>query len=105
MTGPKRLEDDPPAGTAISDVGGEAELIERLSAAQRTKLEANRGKRHWLDAEVTDGYLWGRLLDEVDELQRAVEGGYGDPWLEAADVANFAAFLADRGQRRQDGAA
>lgn len=87
-----RFEDIAPTSTAISDVGGEVELADRLRSEMLVKLEANRGKRHWQDAEFY--YLFSRLTEEVLELKEAWDNG-GDVWAEAADVANFAAFIAD----------
>lgn len=91
-----RFEDDAPDGTRISDIGGEKELADRLHRHMLAKLEANRGKRHWQDA--TQMYLVERLHQEVVELLVAVSNG-DDPWPEAADVANFAAMIADNASR------
>jgi hypothetical protein len=72
------------------------QLISDMSGAMRRKLAANRHKRHWLDPEVTDSYLLGRLKEEIIELEYAILAGEAR-WPEAADVANLAAMLADRG--------
>lgn len=90
-----RLEDNPPVGVRISDVGGERALVRALARNMEEKLVENRGKRHWRTPDVSDEYLLGRLREEVDELEDALFDG-NDAWLEAADIANFAAMLADR---------
>ena len=94
----KRLEDQPAVGHAISDVGGGRALVDRLSAAQLSKLALNRHKLHWRDASVPEAYLAERLMEEVLELLSA-DGP--EAWAEAADVANLAAMIAER---RRDGA-
>lgn len=92
-----RLEDDAPAGRRISDIGDETALADGMRAAMLRKLERNRGKLHWRDAEVRDTYLINRLREELMELEEAVASGSAQrTWDEAADVANFAAMLADR---------
>jgi hypothetical protein len=82
-------------------VGGEHQLVVTLGSWMRAKLARNRGKLHWRSPRVTDGYLLDRLEQEVRELRAAV---YADVphsiWAEAADVANFAAMLADRSYAR-----
>ena len=103
----ERFEDVAPDGRRISDVGGESALIEALASAMQSKLAKNRGKRHWQDAAPT--YLIDRLRQEVEELEQAI-GGYleegsadeDDVWNEAADVANFAAMLADNATGRSE---
>lgn len=70
-------------------------LIQTLSGYMRKKLLANQHKPHW--RTHTDGHLESRLLEEEYELYEAIlkkddEGA----WLEAADVAIFAAFRADK---------
>ena len=93
-----RLEDDAPIGRSISVVGGEIGLVSELGRRQISKLTMNRDKLHWLDSSVPISYLIGRLVDEVSELVDAVTQGLSgwDVWGEAADVANFAAFVADK---------
>jgi malate synthase len=86
-----RLEDTGPA----HDEFAENALVVRMAARMRTKLAANRHKRHWRDPEVTDAYLLERLREEVTELEYAIMAGEAR-WPEAADVANIAAMLADR---------
>ncbi len=91
-----RLEDDPPVGHAIRDIGGESSLVSRLADVQLNKLLANSHKLHWLDSTVTDEYLVQRLLEEIDEL---VASSGRDAWGEAADVASLAAMIADRREK------
>lgn len=76
-------------------------MVSRLAAAQRDKLSRHRDRAHWR--------LWGddrfyleRLIGELLELQAAILAGRppAEVWSEAADVANFAAMLADRHERR-----
>jgi hypothetical protein len=74
-----------------SDWRDEAELVGKLSATQLGQLERNRHKVHWRAEDVTLDYLIRRLHEEVGEL---VENPTS--WEEAADVANFAAMIADR---------
>ena len=88
-----RLEDTP--GDEIRTEREDNALIAQLGQAQYQKLAANRHKRHWLDPEVTDAYLLGRLKEEVAELEYAIMAGESR-WPEAADVANLAAMIADR---------
>ena len=88
-----RLEDTP--GDEIRTEREDNALISDMAANMRSKLIANRHKRHWLDPEVTDAYLLGRLKEEVAELEYAIMAGESR-WPEAADVANLAAMIADR---------
>ena len=88
-----RLEDTP--GDETRTEREENSLVEDMATNMRRKLAANRHKRHWLNEEVTDAYLIGRLREEVDELEAAVAAGE-ETWPEAADVANLAAMIADR---------
>lgn len=83
----------------ISTEKDEAEMVTRMADAMRAKLALNRGKLHWEESEM--GYLMARLNDEVEELRREV----GDIFTsdraekvraEAADVANFAAMIAEK---------
>lgn len=78
----------------------ELDLVSKLSAAQFDKLEANRGKDHWLNAPSYD-YLFHRLGEEVGELYAAIRNNE-DAWSEAADVANFAAFIAELQETLRD---
>lgn len=73
-------------------------LVERLSRFQRAKLTIHSNDReHWREWGQDDFYLM-RLLGETVELMSAISEGQtpAQVWREAADVANFAAMLADR---------
>lgn len=73
-------------------------LADHMATTMERKLAENRGKLHWRHPSVDEGYLIVRLVEEVAELIEVVTVGVidGDAWSEAADVANFAAMLADR---------
>lgn len=78
----------------------EQRLAARMHREMLAKLRQNHSKPGWKYSrdELDDGtwYLICRLKEEVGELTRASCGR--DPaaaWKEAADVANFAAMLAD----------
>jgi hypothetical protein len=59
------------------------------------KLRANDHKGGWEDDYLND--LFKRLLEEVEELRREVKERNGLSIIdEAADVANFCLFIADR---------
>lgn len=76
-------------------------MVERLGQEQLRKLAAHRDRQHWL---ATDRwFLLERLREAVDELEQALAEGE-DPWAEAADVANFAAMLADQVEPTTGGA-
>jgi hypothetical protein len=53
-------------------------------------------RKHWKDCKL--GYLSNRLHGEALELDQAIYRFKGEPtmWEEAADVANFAAMMADK---------
>ena len=70
-------------------------LILTLSGYMRKKLLANQHKPHW--RSNTDEQLDDSLRDEWWELGEAIAGSnVEEAWLEAADVAIFAAFRADK---------
>jgi hypothetical protein len=71
----------------------EAELVGKLSATQIGQLERNRHKNHWRSEDLSLDFLIGRLREEVEELIANPSS-----WEEAADVANFAAMIADRSE-------
>ena len=71
----------------------EAALAGRMAHEMIVAMEPHHDRRHW--QRSSSEYLLGRLEDELDELRKAVEDG-GNVWKEAADVANFAAMIADR---------
>lgn len=73
-------------------------LVMDLQKWMQSRLELNVHKGdNW--QECAPVWLLGRLQEEVNELCDAVFGrGRSNPalvWAEAADVANFAAMLAD----------
>ena len=79
------------------------EYKEKMRAAMLQKLEENRGKAHWREAHLY--FLLEELRSEVDELERLTIEPLlpgEDPWKEAADIANFAAMVADRLQTSHD---
>lgn len=93
-----RFEDETgPMGTSTDEQ--ERGLVEYLGIWQRTKLKLSRvrKKRHWLEDDVEYEYLFDRLVEEVEELREAVahEKDHVAVWSESADVANFAAMIAD----------
>ena len=70
-------------------------LVDWFAAAMLKKLNANRPKGGW-DA-TPNGALFARLKEETAELSAAVSAGksVAEVLGEAADVANFALFIAD----------
>ncbi len=89
-------------GKWISDVVDETAILSDLGSACRNKLAENRGKVHWLDGSVSVADLVQGFEDEVVEFLDAVlEDGEATPdpasvMSEAADVANFAAMIAQK---------
>ncbi len=76
----------------MSNPQEEYALAGRMGHEMILKLRTNSTRPHW---EHTQGaFLFARLREEVIELLHAVERGE-DSWQEAADVANFAAMIAD----------
>ena len=80
----------------------EAALLRRFTDVMREKLEENTYKSSW--REMTTSSLMRRLIQETEELALAliVFARTGDPFevtREAADVANFAAMIADVADR------
>lgn len=70
----------------------EKALVRWFTGWMETNLEANRHKGGWRHRDD----LFDRLREEVEELSDALEQGTAaDVVAEAADVANFAMFLAD----------
>jgi len=78
----------------MSTENQENNLITILSQVCLEKLEENRHKKHWNEFEIM--WLFDRIEEEIKELKKAVISGKPviDVWREAADVANFAAFIA-----------
>jgi NTP pyrophosphatase (non-canonical NTP hydrolase) len=73
----------------------EIQLVPWFAAAMAERLDANSYKRGW--ASMSPRRLLVRLKQETAELQRALAAGRpaADVVREAADVANFAAMIAD----------
>jgi len=67
----------------------------RFAEAMAMELENNSHKTGWY--QCSDAWLLKRLRQEVGELERAIQQAkpLKDVISEAADVANFAYFLAD----------
>lgn len=74
----------------------DAEVVSDLSADMLLKLRHNKQKAHW--STVSNDWLLTRLKEEVSELECALESGEGIVY-ECADVANFAAMIADNVRR------
>lgn len=73
----------------------EALALARLQAVQARKLRANRFKGGWRSMQT--GSLLSMLHDEVRELDDAMRSNDpGAAIAEAADVANFCAFIVDK---------
>jgi NTP pyrophosphatase (non-canonical NTP hydrolase) len=72
----------------------DTQLVQNLSSHQLTKLQCNSHKCHWRKVGLDELFYGLRL--EMEELEEAVAIGKVDEvWKEAADVANFAAMIAD----------
>lgn len=82
----------------------EAEAVQWFVGQMLAKLRLpeNQAKESWLS--MSDRDLLFRLSDEVSELLVSIQRGDPDREViqEAADVANFAMFIADK--RRRGGA-
>ncbi len=66
--------------------------VGRFANRMEQRLQANAHKGGWMDEDPY--WLMKRLLEEVGELQKALEKGHG--WdREAADVANFAMMVSE----------
>ena len=73
----------------------EKELAETLHLFCLEKLQENRGKPHW--SELNTESILTLLTIEISELISAIDNNLPkeEVWREAADVANFAAMIAD----------
>lgn len=72
----------------------EAAIVSRMAYEMQAKLAQHSDRPHWRTSEK--GYLFERMVEEGAELLDAINRGTADEvWAEAADVANFAAMLAD----------
>ena len=70
-------------------------VIDDLHKAIDIKFEANHHKGTWRN--MSDHEVLFRLSEEINELVEAVRlGDYDNAILEAADVALFAVFFADK---------
>jgi len=79
----------------VSRIEDEQRIVRDLGIVQLGKLRANKHKPDWQAESVDD--LFAFLLLEVEELRAALLiGKRAHVALECADVANFAAMLADR---------
>lgn len=72
----------------------EAALAGRMALEMQIKLAQHSDRGHWRQSKLR--FLLARLREEVDELADEVNGMRYDVWSEAADVANFAAMIADK---------
>ena len=80
------------------DHAADAMAVDVFALDMKRKLAANVHKKHW--DEVSDRYLFGRLIEEIKELLEAiVDDEHKNIIDEAADVANFSMMLADRARR------
>lgn len=99
MTDAKQSQD--PVGDELRDPGADISAVHTFEMNMLQKLYANRHKAHW--STVTQAWLHGRLREEVAELADAIAFGKpSDVIDEAADVANFAMFIADNARRERD---
>lgn len=81
----------------------ETRLATELGVHMREKLRQNSHKAHWRAGTVGINHFLRRAMVELEELREAVQKALEQPteenklavWLEAADVANFAAMTAD----------
>ena len=72
-------------------------LVERLGHYQRAKLSLHSDREHWREWG-DDAFYLTRAREEIGELMDAISENQtpSQVWREAADVANFAAMIADR---------
>ena len=89
----------------------EQELVDWFAPQMAAKLRQNRHKPNWRGEHMVA--LLRCLRAEVDELEEALafylstsgelrDGLAHQVYAEAADVANFAAFLADKVRAREE---
>jgi hypothetical protein len=88
----------------MSTAKEERALVTRLGKSQIAKLAIHSDNReHWREWGEDDFYV-RRMNQEIGELLAAI-AHHESPhrvWNEAADVANFAAMLADRYENRAE---
>lgn len=80
----------------MSTPGEERQLVDTLRGVQLKALRTNRWKGHWHEESVA--WLLKRLHGELGELVEVLMADKPDPDAverECADVANFAAMIAD----------
>jgi len=86
-----------PTGKNPRDETTDSHCVFDLSQRMMQKLRKNSHKAHW--STVTNGWLFARLREEVDELRSALHNETPDDIAnECADIANFAAMIADNVQ-------
>jgi NTP pyrophosphatase (non-canonical NTP hydrolase) len=83
-----------PIGKTPREYWTDVRAVERFSIHMLDKMRKNAHKAHW--STVTQQWLLNRAMDELRELQDAVNEGDPETIVkEAADVANFAMMIAD----------
>lgn len=82
-----------PRGKSDRGYDVDHKLVSDFANHMFTKMRQNRHKAHW--STVTNSWLLERLKEEVQELEDAMRGNSDNVPMEAADVANFAAMIAD----------
>ena len=82
-----------PEGKEPREYDTDHKLVNDMANHMFKKMRLNKHKAHW--STVSQEWLFNRLIGEVDELMKAVTFGDGDVISECADVANFAAMIAD----------
>ena len=84
-----------PLGKSDRGYGTDHNLVNDFANDMFAKLRINKHKAHW--STVTNKWLFDRLIEEAEELRAAMVEGKSpeDIIAEAADVANFAAMIAD----------
>ena len=87
-----------PVGTKARDYDTDHKLINDMANHMFEKMRKNKHKAHWSTVRVS--WLLDRLKEEVAELDRAmydlnITDRRSEIISECADVANFAAMIAD----------
>lgn len=74
----------------------EEKLTQEFAKAGMKKLDlrSSKGRLGWRKKTMKE--LWYGLLDEVDELQKAIWAGKGDIKGECVDVKNSVMFIWDK---------
>ena len=81
------------------DHAADALAVDVFALDMKRKLAANVHKKHW--DEVTNLYLFRRLVEESLELHEAIGIGTAQNIIdEAADIANFCMMIADQVRQR-----